>query len=67
MYTFLGAGYGAQGLGTGALGGGGLGALVPGGAGPGGFDAFIVITLIEYELIECHYFSFVKLREHLAH
>lgn len=45
MYTFLGAGYGAQGLGTGALGGGGLGGLVPGGAGPGEFGAFIVITM----------------------
>lgn len=37
MYTFLGAGYGAQGLGTGALGGGGLGGLVPGAVGPGEF------------------------------
>lgn len=50
MYTFLGAGYGAQGLGTGALGGSGLGGLVPGGAGPGEFDAFIVITLKVHEL-----------------
>lgn len=51
MYAFLGAGYGAQGLGTGAL-GGGLGGPLPGAAGPGEFDALIAITLKGYIQID---------------
>lgn len=59
MYTFRGAGYGTQGLGTGAL-GGGLGGPLPGAAGPGEFDALIAITLKGYKLIENHYLFIVK-------